>query len=60
MKDFLGVGHLPNRKNPCMYVKRGSVIHVLATFKSEEAMREFLSYNPKYNEFVDEIPAIVE
>jgi hypothetical protein len=54
MNDFLGVGYLSGRKNPCMYVKRGVEIRILATFKSEEAMREFLSYNPKYNEFIED------
>jgi hypothetical protein len=44
----LCVGSLPGRKRPCLYVQANGAIWVLAYFRSEEAMDEFLAFNATY------------
>ncbi len=46
----LQVGGLPGRKRKGLFVEEGCEIRVLAYFQSEEAMQEFLSFEPRYLE----------
>lgn len=48
MISAMNVGPLPERKRPCLWVQDGCEIRILANFKSDEAMREFLSLKPTY------------
>lgn len=49
MKD-LCAGKIPWRKRPCLYVIEGNAIRVLAHFKGDEALEEFLKMNPTYQQ----------
>lgn len=42
----LGVGRLPGRKRPAIWVQRDGRVTVLAYFQSESALAEFLSWKP--------------
>ena len=40
----LGVGKLPGRKRPCLYVGNKCCIHQVASFSSDEAADEFADW----------------
>ena len=45
--EHVSCGHLPLRKRPMLYVQTPGEIRPLASFRSVEAMHEFLSFNPR-------------
>lgn len=44
MRGAIHVGHLPGRKQICLYEIEGGVIRTLAFFKTEEKARKALDY----------------
>lgn len=40
----IGIGKLPGRKRPCLYVGNKYAIHQVASFSSEEAAKEATAY----------------
>jgi len=38
----IGVSEMPDRKTPCLYITRGTILSPLAYFRSEERAMEFL------------------
>ena len=50
-KEFpgeIGVGWMPGRKRPALWVRNGGAVRVLAFFNNQEAMNEYLSYEPTF------------
>lgn len=43
-KDEFGIGvtEFPDRKRPCIYITRGTILYPLAYFKSDERAKEFM------------------
>lgn len=46
--ERISVGMLPGRRRPCLFVDRPGSSTILASFKSDAAMREFLSFEPTF------------